>query len=372
MLSLSDLVMLRRSLRDEQVLSVYVDWSAHNPAEQRAWRTALDRRLAVIRKELEASTSPRQADFDRCADLAAAALENLGPAAGAAGWVGFITVDGVRETRELAVATPTFAMWDTGAWLAPCVRNIKEERSVVIVIADARHATIYRYRNGAIERLDALRAHHEVENPPLHMGSLSKPGFHPGTHGSTGHDSAQRGALAGRDHMIHDAVERIARFAGADAWILVAGIKTVRARLLAELSVAAPDRVLELESLDLHASGAQIAEAARAGASTLRDAFDAGRIHAIVEEAGAHGWGTVGRDATKKALGQACVRDLYLTSGYLDEHPVEAEAAVRAALDQNAGVEQAAGTAAELLDGLGGIGAALRFRPTATRASRVA
>jgi hypothetical protein len=361
MSSPSDLVTLRRSLRDKHVLSVYVDRSASDPAERRAWRTALERRVVLLRNELQASSAPEQAEFERCAELAAGALENLGSPAGAGGWAGFITADGVRDVRTLTVETPTFAMWSTGAWLAPCLRDTKEDRSVIVVVADARRAAIYAYRNGVVERIDALHAHHEVQNPPLHMGTQSRSGFHPGTHGTTGHDSAQRGALAGRDHMITDAVERITRFAGADSWILVGGIKAVRARFLADLSIVAPDRVLELDSLDVHASEAEIAEAARAGASTLRDALDSRRIHEIIEGAGAHGLGAVGNEATKDALDHLCVRQLYLTKRYVGEHAVEAETAVRAAIDQDAGVEELGASAAEFLDRLGGIAAALRF-----------
>jgi stalled ribosome rescue protein Dom34 len=172
--------------------------------------------------------------------------------------------------------------------------------------------------------------------------------------------------------MIADAVERVSRHAGDDAWILVAGIKAVRARLLADLTAAVADRVLELESLDVHASDAEIADAARAGASMLCDALDSRRIHEIVEAAGPHGLGAVGAEATKEALDHVCVHQLYLTERYVAEHPAEAETAVRESLDQNARVEEVSAKAAELLDGLGGIAAALRFRPTATRATRAA
>jgi hypothetical protein len=371
MLTPSDLTALRRSLRDEHVLSVFVDRSASDPAEQRAWRTALDNRFAVLRDGLQGSSEDERDQFERCVDLAVKALEELGPTAGAAGWAAFITADGMRESRALTIGTPTFAMWSQGAWLVPCLASTRKDRSIV-VIADSRHTAIHAFHNGVVEQIDRVRAHHEVQNPPLHMASPPRIGFHPGTHGATGHDAAQRGSLAGRDHMIADAVERVSRHAGDDAWILVAGIKAVRARLLADLTAAVAGRVLELESLDVHASDAEIADAARAGASMLCDALDSRRIHEIVEAAGPHGLGAVGAEATKEALDHVCVHQLYLTERYVAEHPAEAETAVRESLDQNARVEEVSAKAAELLDGLGGIAAALRFRPTATRATRAA
>lgn len=370
MLSPSDLMSLHRSLRNEHVLSVFVDRSASDPAEQRAWRTALDNRFVTLRDQIGGSSPDERERFERCVDLAVKALDGLGPAAGAAGWAAFVTADGVRDARDLTIETPTFATWTQGAWLVPCLRDAKDDRSIV-AIADSRHTSIYEYRNGGIERIDRVRSHHEVQNPPLHMGA-SQSGFHPGTHGAPGRDAAQRGALAGRDHMIAEAVDRISRLAGTDGWILVAGIKTVRARLLEQLTAVAPDRVFELESLDIHASDAEIAHAARAGALALRDAIDSRRIHEIVEAAGPHGLGAVGPAATKEALDHVCVRQLYVSGRYVAEHSMEAAAAVRDSLDQNAGVEEVSGHAAELLDGLGGIAAALRFKPTATSVTRAA
>jgi hypothetical protein len=56
------------------------------------------------------------------------------------------------------------------------------------------------------------------------------------------------------------------------------------------------------------------------------------------------------------------VRDLYITHRYLEDHPAEAEAAVRSAIDQAASVEEVSGAAAEQLDAHGGMAARLRYR----------
>ncbi len=369
MFSSADLMSLHRSLRDECVLSIYVDRSAEDPAAQHAWRALIDGRMAKLREELRESPADEREQFERCVTLAADALATFGPMAGSPGWVAFITVDGIRDARALAVGAPTSAMWSKGAWLAPCLRDIKEDRPVVVVSADARHALISVYRNGIVEQADKIHAHHGVGNPPLHMGGPGRQNFHPGTRGTTGRDAAQHAALAGRDQMLGEVVERVTHLAGADAWILAGGITPTREQLYAHLASAVPSRVCELESLDMHASDAEIAEAARAGASALRELSDAERIHAIADASGAHGLGAVGRAATKVALDRACVRDLYLTARFLNEHADDAEAAVHAALDQDAGVEQVSGSAAELLDGLGGIAASLRFQPMPARAS---
>ena len=71
----------------------------------------------------------------------------------------------------------------------------------------------------------------------------------------------------------------------------------------------------------------------------------------------------MGPSETKAALEQASVRELFLTHGYLENHAADAEDAVRAALGQDAVVEEVSGEAAQQLDALGGIAAGLRFRP---------
>jgi hypothetical protein len=371
MLSFTDLMSLHRSLHDAHVLSVYVDRSAEDPAAQHAWRGVLEHRFTRLRESLKNSNGDR-ARFERCVELVGDALATFGPKAGSPGWVAFVTPDGVHDARTLAVGAPTDAMWGIGAWLAPSLRDLKESRPVVVVIGDAKHTTVHLYRNGIVERVDVLRAWHGADNPPMHMGTPSRQNFHSGTRGTTGHDAAQRGDMAARDHMLSDVLERVTHVAGDDAWIVVGGAKQVRAQLREQLDDVAPGRVYEAESIEAHASDTDVADAARTGASSLRDSFDVDRIHEIVDAAGPHGLGAVGIRATTSALEKMCVRDLYLTPRYLGEHAVDAEDAVHAALDQDAKVEQVSGRAAELLDSLGGMAATLRFRPMSSRASAAA
>jgi stalled ribosome rescue protein Dom34 len=172
--------------------------------------------------------------------------------------------------------------------------------------------------------------------------------------------------------MLAATVDRIVDLAGSDGWIVLGGIRRVVVRLASDLAAVAPNRVLEMPALDVHASEAKIAHAARVGASTLRAAFDARRVAEIVEEAGANGLGVIGAIDTRHALEQASVRELYITRRYLEEYAADAEDEVRLALDQNASVEEVSGAAAEDLDRSGGIAASLRFRAPPLEASPVA
>jgi hypothetical protein len=362
MLTQAEVFSLHRSLSDQRVLSVYIDGSAADPAEQRSWRTQLDHHLDKIRHSLDRTLPGEEDRLERCLDLLASSLAGLDPSVGAPGWAAFVTSDRVHESAALSSRTPTLAKWRTGPYLAPYFRALKESRPTIVIVADATEATIYVHRAGTLERKDTIHAHHPVE-PPQHMGTPPRPGFHTGTRGTTGHDMAQRALLKGRDRMLADTAARVAELADGDAWIVLGGIRRETSQLEGELASIARHRVFALASLDVHASEAEIVAGARAGAAELRDAADAKRIGEVVGAAAAQGLGAVGAAATKYALDQACVRDLYVTDRYLDRHERDAEDAIRAALDQDALVEEVSGKAAEVLDAEGGIAAGLRFRP---------
>ena len=367
MLTHTQLVALHRALRGRHVLSVYVDGAAADFALQRSWRLELEHSLGNLRRWLDGSSHDERKEFDQCVGLLNATLADFDPSVGAPGWAAFITADGIHDAQRLPAPVPTLAVWSTGPSVAPYIRALKENRPVVVVVADARKASIHRYRMGALEHQEVVRAHRGVDRA-AYTGAPPHVGFHTGTHGAAGRDAAQRVLLKGRDRMIAQAVERVMDLAGADGWILLGGIKRVVARLTESLLPHAPHRVLALDTLDIHASDADVAAAARSGASALRDSVDAERITQIAELAGAHGLGAIGAEDTLYALEQSSVRDLYITHRFLENHSAHAEQAIRAALEQDAMVEEVSGAAAEQLDERGGLAAGLRFRPAAAEA----
>ena len=362
MFTYTQLVALHRDLANARVLSVYIDGSASDPAEQRSWRVQLDHGLVNLRRWLEGSSHAEREEFEQCVGRLDAALAGFSGGIRAPGWAAFITSDRVYDAERLPAPAPTLAVWSTGPCLAPYMRALKESRPVVVVCADARRASVYRYRLGELDRVDVVRAFHTVDHPE-HMGTPARQGFHAGTRGTAGRDAAQRTLLRGRDRMIADAVDRVHELAGADGWILVGGIKRVAARLVQLLEPLARNRVIELD-FDVHASEADIAQVARSGASELRDTMDDRRIAEIVDLASAHGLGAIGPADARDALLQTSVRDLYVTHRYLEDHAAEAEEAIRAALDQDASIEEVSGRAADRLNQHGGMAAGLRFRAT--------
>lgn len=368
MMTYSQLAALHRALSSRRVLSVYLDGSASDPAKQRSWRVQLDQQLVDASRRLEAGSPAERSELAQAVRLLDGAVANLTAGIGAPGWAAFITADRIHDAQALPAPVPTRAVWGKGASVAPYLRALREERAVVVIVSDARHADIHHLHPGRPPVVEVIRAHHVVDQPE-HMGSPPRQGFHTGTRGSAGRDAAQRSLLQGRQRMILEVADRVHALAGTDGWIIVGGIKRVAVRLVRLLEPLAPDRVTHVESLDVHASEATIARLARSCAAELRDRLDERRIVELADLAGAHGLGAVGLEETRQALEQSSVRDLYLTPRFLRDHASDAEEAVRAALDQDAVVEEVAGRAADRLDGLGGIMTGLRFRPAFTEAS---
>lgn len=361
MLTYADLVTLEPSLRAGGVLSVYLDGTSTDPAAQRAWRVRLQHALDEIRGRLASAPHAEREKFAACVRALDAELAGLDGAIGAPGWVAFVTPEGVWHAARTPATMPTLAVWRTGAFVTPYLRALKESRPVIVGVVDATHATLYRYRFGAMQQMDAFIAE-SVDAPPAHMGDAPRMGFHAGTRGVSGRDAAQRARRESMARMLRALARRATALVGEDGWLVLGGIPRVVAHASALMIPLAP-RMLQHLSLDVHASPAEIADAARAGASTLRDRWDARQLEEIVAQADARALGVVGPPAARRALSLSCVRSLLLTPRFLAEHGQVAEQAVRRAFDQNASVEDVVRDVADRLDALGGIAASLRYRP---------
>lgn len=359
MLTHGELVTLERSLRGTRVLSVYLDGAGTDPAVQHAWRVRLDHELSGIRARLAGASREEREQFAACLELLEGLLQGESIRAGAPGWVAFITPEGVRHAGPMLAPMPVLAKWGHGACITPYLRAIKASRPAIVAVVDGRKATLYRYQTGSLEVVTTLHAHHDT--PALsHMGDAPRAGFHTGTRGLTGRDAAQRARLAGMIRMIAELADRVTALAGDDGWILLGGIPRVVAHAARALGPVA-SRVMTLESVDVHATPAQVAEAAKRGAAALQDAWDARQLEELASNAGTTG--VLGPEATERALQLATVRSLYLSEHYVAEHDREAQEALRRALDQHAAIEEVSRAAAHWLDEHGGIAARLRYRP---------
>lgn len=357
-----ELLALAQELRDTDVLSVYIDGGAVDPALRSAWRTQLDEALDGAREALRDASRAERARFDRAVELLRAELGSVPAGIGAPGWAAFATADGVHHAGPLPVSVTLRVQWGRGAVVAPLVRALTDARPVVIAVVDSRGARIYRYERGALERTDTLRAHVHVE-PPAHLGGVPRAGFHTGTRGRTGTDAAARERAEGRARVMAAVVERVVALAGSTGWVLIGGTPMAAREARARLPKAMASRMLVLPALQCRTPEAEIARIAAEGAAALRRRAEADEVRVALERAPV-GRGAANVEPTRAALDADAVRQLYLTRRFIDAHPGDAEEMVRAALEQHAEVEVVSGDGAAMLEERGGgVGALLRFRP---------
>ncbi|MEW5915328.1 MAG: hypothetical protein AB1762_02930 [Gemmatimonadota bacterium] len=368
MLNHAELSDMSRALRDERLLSVYVDASVSDPKDRGVWRVALDHQLKSIRQNLLGTSHDERELFETCVGHLDRALGGFQASLSSLGWVGFIASDGVRHSEAVPVAMPTLASWRKGPRIAPYIRALKLHRPVVVVMADTRDATVYRYAQGTLEAVAELHAR-TFDEEPIHMSKTARAGYHTGVRGVAGKDETGREVEASSKRLISEVTERAAKAAGQDGWLLAGGIPEMSTHIAQSLQSTANGRVRHVPGLDIHATDAQIVVAAQEGASSLRDDYVSSILSDLVDRQVARDMAAFGLSRTEQVLHEKRVRDLFLTDRFIEQHAREAEDAVRSALDQSATVEEVSGMAAAQLDQLGGIGARLRFSLTHSAAS---
>jgi hypothetical protein len=228
------------------------------------------------------------------------------------------------------------------------------------VVTDARKARILRYAERKLELLDTVRARTVVDHPD-HMSAPPRPGFHSGTHGTSGADEAQRELRDGTSHMLNEVANALARNGKKAQWFVLGGISSVATDLFSRLPAEIAAHAARAEHLDVHATKAQIIEAARQTASALRDARDLRLVNDAVACSESNGFGVTGSVDTKRVLDQGRAREVYFTPSFMANNAAAAEDIVRLALGSRAFVEHVSGAAAARLDEVGGVAARLRY-----------
>lgn len=366
MLNHTELVNLEQALRDATVLSVYVNGEIADVAARGKWRTELRNALDAIEVSLAGASHGEREAFAATRRRVQEYVDGYSPGQDAPGWMGFFTADAVHHAGVVPVAVPTMASWATGANVAPCVRVLKESRPVLVVVADSSLVRVYRYADRSISPVDSIEREAHLDMP-YHMGRPAPQGFGSGTRGRTGTDAAQREVRTATEALLGEAAGRIEKLASDDEWLVIGGIDVVATALRGRLPQPMAARSI-LSSLDVHATEPMLADAARDAASRLRAQQDLAHVEQVIAATAERGLGAIGLEDIDRALLNGQVRELYLTSAFMHDHPQEAEAAIRRAFDEGATVEHVSGEAALKLDGGGGIGARLRFAMAGTGA----
>lgn len=359
MLNRERLTRLHRDLRDESVLTVYLDTDQHDPAQRGVWRTRLDRACAELRRELEAAgkdTAPFTAARER--------LEASLPADGflpGEGWVAFASHDRVHYADGVPFSVPNLVLWDTGLHLAPYFRGLKQLRPAILVVADRRHARFIRFREGALEEEPGLVAFADLGDVS-DSGVAKRAARSTGVRGATAKDLARRFLQVEAERLHHDAVDRVRTEVGNDGLVLLGGPTETTSRLLNLLDKSLLPRTRVVSGVSVEDDTSRMAPLVRDAVSELSRSLQEVLLEEVLSQALSQGKGKTGTRDSRKALRENRADLLLVSSGLLEREAELADQLVGAALDQSADVELLVGNAATRLDEVGeGLAVRLRY-----------
>lgn len=363
MMTHQKLVELYRELRDEDVLSVYIDSDQHDPAERSKWRKELEGLLAKRRSEL--AEDGRDEDLDRFAEAWSRLEDRLNDFDAfipEKGWVGFATPDQVWYAEEVPVPMPHLVSWEKGIRVAPYIRGLKQERTVVVVLVDSQRARVFEYRDGAIEEATDLRA-------DTFLGDLSDVGVRKRSHmssgvrGETSTDQAQRILEVSSDRMLKQLMQVVGEHVGDDGYLVLGGTPEMVRHAAEATPGPIRERTAERPSMHFDMSLTEVKEATEEAASELSRRRQSELLEQVIDQARADGRACLGPEETEQALHEMRVDTLLVSRNFREDRPDFADHAVGTAFAQDADVEELSGDAAERLDEEGdGIGARLRFK----------
>lgn len=362
MLNRDKLNELYRQLRQERVLSLYLDGRARDFSERKIWRRRMEQELRDARERAEADGNDGVAAFDKARERLVKSVDAPDDYLPDQGWVGFATPEKVWYAEPVRAPMPDLARWEDGIRVAPYIRALKQDRSVVVVLVDRQRARVFNYRNGSIEEPENLLA-------DLDVGDLSdiniakRPTNVSGVRGKTGTDAAQDTQQVHTGRFVRTLMERVEELVGRDGFLVLGGTPETVAALRQHAPDSVEDRTLVDSSLHLDMSVAQVKERAEQAASKLTQRRQEELLGEVIEQANAGGRGALGSSVVEKALREGRVDTLLLSRAFIGENPDYADHLVGAAFEQQGEVEELSMDGGERLDVEGhGVGARLRYR----------
>lgn len=361
MLSHDKLIDLYRQLRQEKVLSVYLDVDQHDPAERNKWRIRLDHEVSRRRKELDGDQGERRR-FEQAWDRLKEQLDAFEAFIPEKGWVGFATPERVWYAENVPVPMTDGVFWSEGIRVGPYVRGLKHERPLVALLVDSRHARIFRYAGGEVVETADVRADTfvgDLTDVNVSKRAMASTGFR----GQTGTETAERALDASFDRMMNHVSDRIAEVVEPHGFLVLGGVTESVAAARRALPKHLGPRAMEVTSLWMGMGAPEVREALDRAASELHRDFQEELLRQVMEAGRAGGRACLGADETERALREMRVDTLLLSRGYIHAHADAADQAVGQALAQSARVEELSDDGAALLDReAGGIAARLRYR----------
>ncbi len=362
MLSRDKLIDLYRELREEYVLSVYIDGRVSEFSDRNLWKKRLERGVTQARERAQGQENGKLEGFD---DALSQIQEELGKHDGYLpnrGWVGFATPERVWYAEAVRVPMPDLVCWEPGIRVAPYVRALKQARPVITVLVDQRRGRIFEYLHGEIEEPTNVIAE-EISGDLSDVSSSKRATSHSGVRGKTATDAAQKVLDVESDRLRKRLADKIAKMAGDHGYVVLGGTPEATAQLKEYFSPALQKRSLYASSLHLEMTPAQVRTASEDAASLLTQSRQEELLEEVVNQAHSGGKGALGPAAVQRALRESRVETLLLSRSFLRANPDFADHLVGHAFQQHADVEELSFDGAERLDREGeGLAARLRFR----------
>ena len=362
MLTHDRLVELYRQLANGPVLSVYIDGNQNDPAERNKWRTELEHGLDEARRAMAGGES-ELGGFDAACRLVQSDLNGFEAFLPDKAFVAFATADRLWYAQSLSVSMPNLVRWDHGIAVAPYVRGLKQERPVVVAVADSQRARVFLYRGGVVQEVDDLRA-------DTFMGDLTDVGMSKRStvvtdqRGETSTDAGQRALEVAAQRMVKELSKVIAQRAGDHGFVVLGGTRGMETWVRDALPKSFEDRVMIDAALHVDMRETEVRRSVGDSASELTRRWQLGLVELVFDQARAGGRGTTGYRETEKALEEMRVDSLLLSRERTRRDPADADRLIGIAFAGNTHVEEVAGAAGDLLDlEAEGIASRLRFRP---------
>jgi hypothetical protein len=359
MLTHDRLLELYRELSETPTLSVYIDGNQHDPAERKKWRIELEQGLdaargALANGERDAFAAAERLVLDRLGGFDAFLPDKA--------YVAFATPDGIRYAESISVTMPHLVRWGEGIAVAPYLRGLKQERPVVVVLADTERARVFMYQDGQVRETDDLRSD-TFAGDLTDVGSSNRSYVTTGFRGETSTDAGQRYHEVATQRHLKEIAAVVAKRAGDHGFVVVGGVAEVDKWLRDELPKSFEGRVMLESSLELEMTSAQVRQAVGDSASALTQRWQMDQVQLVFDQARAGLRGTIGYRETEQALEEMRVDTLLLSRGRTRENGADAERLVGLAFAGRAHVEEVGGAAGDLLDHEAeGIASRLRYR----------
>lgn len=360
MLTHDRLVELYRELQHKSALSVYIDGNQHDPAERNKWRTQLERGLDQARRGL--TSEEDLSAFDAAARRVQAQLRDYDAFLPDKAFVGFATADKLWYGETVSVSMPDLVRWDVGIAAVPYMRGLKQERPVVIAIADSQRARVFLYRDGGIQEVDDLRADTFVGDL-TDSGASKRATTITGQRGETSTDQAQRILQVMSERMVKELVHTVVQRAGDRGFVVLGGTPEMETWIRDALPKTFEDRVAVEPSLYIEMREAELRRSVGNTASELTKRWQMDLVQFLFDQARAGGRATMGYQETHQALEQMRVDTLLLSRTRAREQGEDSDRLIGLAFSGGAHVEEVSGAAGDLLDlESEGIASRLRFR----------